>query len=153
MSKIIAKAAIRGANALYKQAEEALQEAIDKKGKDEPVAYPDTAYYLPIMLMLLGQKVEKLGDLEESMQEAKSLLHDIPSDELWLPYLGDTLDSGIATLIAEETIESLRYVMGTDDTSQDNIWLGFTGDATLRLQGIKLVDGRMPGFAAIAGCT
>jgi acetyl-CoA synthase len=35
----------------------------------------------------------------------------------------------------------------------DGIWLGFTDDATLRLQGIKLVDGRMPGFAAIVGCT
>jgi len=153
MSKIIATAAIRGANQIYKQAEEALQEAIDKKGKDEPVAYPNTAYYLPIMYLFLGQKAEKLGDLEESMQEAKKLLHDVPTDELWLPYLGDTLDSGVATLIAEETFESLKYVMGTDDASKDNIWLGFTDDSTLRLQGIKLVDGRMPGFAAIAGCT
>lgn len=35
----------------------------------------------------------------------------------------------------------------------NGIWLGFTDDSILRLQGIKLVDGRMPGFAAIAGCT
>ncbi len=153
MSKIIATAAIRGAHQIVKQAEEALQEAIDKKGKDAPVAYPNTAYYLPIMFLFLGQKVEKIGDLEEALQEAKKLLRDIPTDELWLPYLGDTLDSGVATLLAEEIIESLKYVMGTDDAMKDNIWLGYTDDAILRLQGIKLVDGRMPGFAAIVGCT
>lgn len=153
MSKIIATAAIRGAHQLVKQAEKALQEAIDKKGKDAPVVYPNTAYYLPIMFLFLGQKVQTVGDLEESLAEAKKLLGRIPTDELWLPYLGETLDSGVATLLAEEIIESLKYVMGTDDASKDNIWLGYTDDAILRLQGIKLVDGRMPGFAAIAGCT
>jgi len=151
MSKIIAKAAIRGAHKLVEQAEQNLQKAIKEKGKDTPVAYPNTAYYLPIMLMLLGQKVQKVGDLEESLQEAKKLLRDVPTDNLWLPYLGDALDSGIATLIAEEIIESLKYVMGPNPVN--GIWLGFTDDAILRLQGIKLVDGRMPGFAAIVGCT
>jgi acetyl-CoA synthase len=151
MSKIIATAAIRGAHELVKQAEEALGKAIDKKGKDTPVAYPNTAYYLPIILLFLGQKVQKLGDLEESLQEAKNLLGEIPSDKLWLPYLGETLDSGVATLIAEEIIESLKYVTGPNPVN--GIWLGFTDDAILRLQGIKLVDGRMPGFAAVVGCT
>ncbi len=151
MSKIIATAAIRGAHKIYKQAEESLAKAVKEKGKDHPVAYPNTAYYLPIMLLFLGQKVEKLGDLEESLQEAKKLLRDIPSNDLWLPYLGDALDSGVATLIAEETIESLKYVNGTNPA--DGIWLGYTDDAILRLQGIKLVDGRMPGFVAIAGKT
>jgi acetyl-CoA synthase len=151
MSKIIATAAIRGAHKIYKQAEESLARAIEEKGKDHPIAYPNTAYYLPIMLLFLGQKVEKLGDLEESMQEAKKLLRDIPSDDLWLPYLGDALDSGVATLIAEETFESLKYLIGPNPV--DGIWLGYTDDAILRLQGIKLVDGRMPGFVAIAGKT
>ncbi len=151
MSKIIATAAIRGAHKLVKRAEESLAKAIEKEGKDAKVEYPNTAYYLPIILLFLGQKVEKVGDLEYSLQEAKKLLRDIPSDELWLPYLGDTLDSGVAALIAEEIIESLKYVIGPDPTG--GIWLGFTDDSTLRLQGIKLVDGRMPGFAAIVGCT
>jgi len=151
MSKIIATAAIRGAHSLVKRAEESLAKAIEMKGKDAKVEYPNTAYYLPIMFLFLGQKVEKVGDLEYSLQEAKKLLRDIPSDELWLPYLGDTLDSGVAALIAEEIIESLKYVIGPDPV--EGIWLGFTDDSTLRLQGIKLVDGRMPGFAAIVGCT
>ena len=151
MSKIIATAAIRGAHNLVQRADEALAKAIEEKGRDEKVAYPNTAYYLPIDLLFLGQKVEKLGDLEESMQEARKLLSPIPSNELWLPYLGETLDAGVATLIAEETIEVLKYLVGPNPV--EGIWLGYTDDSILRLQGIKLVDGRMPGFAAIVGKT
>lgn len=152
MSKIIATAAIRGAHKIFNQAEAALAAAIKTHGKDTRVEYPNTAYYLPIMLLFLGQKVEKLGDLEESLAEARKLLHDIPSDDIWLPYLGDALDSGVATLIAEETIEALKYVNAAGKNGS-GIWLGFTDDSILRMQGIKLVDGRMPGFAAIVGAT
>ena len=151
MSKIIAKAAIRGAHAMVERAELSLAKAIKAKGKDGKVEYPNTAYYLPIMYLFLGQKVQKLGDLEESLQEARKLLSEIPTDELWLPYLGDTLNAGVATLIAEETIESLKYALAQNPA--EGIWLGFSDDATLRMQGIKLVDGRMPGFAAIVGAT
>ena len=151
MSKIIAKAAIRGAHRMVERAEEALAKAIEAKGKDAEAAYPNTAYYLPIMYLFLGQKVQKLGDLEESLAEARRLLRPVPADELWLPYLGDTLDCGVATLIAEETIEVLKFVTGPDP--REGIWLSFTDDSVLRLQGIKLVDGRMPGFVAIAGNT
>ena len=151
MSKIIATAAIRGAHTLVERAEKELAKTIEEKGKDHPAVYPDTAYFLPIILLFLGQKVQKLGDLEESLQEARRLLGHLPTDDLWLPYLGETLDSGVATLIAEETIEVLKYVNGPSPV--DGIWLGFTSDNILRLQGIKLVDGRMPGFAAIVGKT
>jgi acetyl-CoA synthase len=151
MSKIIATAAIRGAYKLVEQAEKALKKAIEVKGKDAAVVYPNTAYYLPIMLLFLGQKVQKVGDLEESLQEAKRLLGKIPDSKLWLPYLGETLNSGVAALIAEEIIESLKYLMGPNP--EQGIWLGFSGDNILRMQGIKLVDGRMPGFAAIVGST
>jgi len=151
MSKIIASAAIRGAHRMVERAAEDLARAIEEKGKDAKVEYPNTAYFLPIMFLFLGQRVQKLGDLEDSLQEARKLLRDVPADNLWYPYLGATLDAGVATLIAEETIEVLKYVMGRDPV--EGIWLGFTDDSVLRLQGIKLVDGRMPGFAAIVGRT
>ena len=151
MSKIIATAAIRGAHAMVARAEANVARAIEEKGKDCKVEYPNTAYYLPIMYLFLGQKVQKLGDLEASLQEARRLLPDVPAEDLWFPYLGGTLDAGVATLIAEETIEALKYVVGPNPV--EGIWLGFTDDAVLRLQGIKLVDGRMPGFAAIVGKT
>ncbi len=136
---------------MVERAEGDLAKAIEEKGKDAKVAYPNTAYYLPIMYLFLGQKVETLGDLTESLQEARKLLGQIPADELWLPYLGETLDSGVATLIAEETIEVLKFVTGPNPAN--GIWLSFTDDSILRTQGIKLVDGRMPGFAAIVGST
>lgn len=149
MSRIIAAAAIRGAHRMVERAEEALARAIAEKGKDQRVEYPNTAYYLPIMLLFLGQRVQKLGDLEESLQEARKLLPAVPTERLWLPYLGDALDAGVATLIAEETIEALKFVTGPNPV--ESIWLSFTSDSTLRQQGIKLVDGRMPGFVAIIG--
>jgi len=136
---------------MVERAEEALAAAVEAKGKDAAVAYPNTAYYLPIMYLFLGQKVQTLGDLAESLQEARKLLRPIPADDLWLPYLGDTLDGGVATLIAEETIESLKFVNGPSPV--EGIWLSFTNDGILRTQGIKLVDGRMPGFAALVGAT
>ena len=151
MSKIIATAAIRGAHAMVQRAEADLARAIEENGRDCKVEYPNTAYYLPIMYLFLGQKVQTLGDLEESLQEARKLLPDMPAENLWFPYLGGTLDAGVATLIAEETIEVLKLILGPNPV--EGIWLGFTDDATLRLQGIKLVDGRMPGFAAIVGHT
>ena len=134
---------------MVKRAEEALAKAIEEKGRDAEAAYPNTAYFLPIMYLFLGQKVEKLADLEESLAEARKLLAPVPKEEVWLPYLGDTLDAGVATLIAEETIEVLKFVTGPNPA--EGIWLSFTDDSILRTQGIKLVDGRMPGFAAIVG--
>src|SRR3990170_833963 len=91
---------------------------------------------------------ETLEDAQAPLRIARSFLAPVPTEAMWLPYLGDTLDAGIATLIAEEIIEALRYANGTQS---NGIYLGFTDDAILRTQGIKLVDGRMPGFAACVG--
>lgn len=148
MSKIIATAAIRGAYKLVNQAEEKLNKFIEEKGEKQEIGFPNTAYYLPFILALFGMEVKNLSGAKRALDEAKKLLPPIPDKELWLPYLGDTLNAGIAALAAEEIIEALRYFEGTEPKG---IWLGFTDDATLRMQGIKLVDGRMPGFAACVG--
>lgn len=149
MSKIIATAAIRGAHAYMAQAESDLQSAMESYGPEQAIAYPNTAYHLPIILALFGQKVETLQDGETALGQAKDLLASPPSDKLWLPYLGGTLDAGIATLIAEELIEALKYL--DPDYEPEPPFIGFTDDSILRSQGIKLVDGRMPGFAACVG--
>ena len=60
MSKIIASAAIRGAHKILGRAENKWQKAMDRWGASEPVGFPNTAYYLPIMLLFLGQRVEKI---------------------------------------------------------------------------------------------
>jgi len=148
MSRIIASAAIRGAHKYVKEAEEKLNELIEEKGEKQEVGFPNTAYYLPVILSLLGIEVKTLADVKKALEQARSFLPPLVKERVWLPYLGNALDAGIATLIALEIIEALKYLTGDEPKG---IWLGFTDDSILRMQGIKLVDGRMPGFAACVG--
>jgi acetyl-CoA synthase len=174
MSRYIATRAIRGANAIVHEAEVMLERALAEKGPDTPVSFPNTAYYLPFILGMTGTEISNIGDLPPVLEHAKSLLHPVPPDARWTPYLGETLDSGMATLFAEEIIMALRFVYdmqpeslpgldlagGTSFTSPDNgkepsldgHCNGPIDDIQLRSWGIQLVDGRMPGFAAIVGC-
>ena len=150
MSRIIASAAIRGAHKIVKQAEDTLAKAIKEKGKDARVEFPNTGYYIPIIYSMTGRAAEKLSDFEEVMaEEIKPLLPEPVSDDLWLPYLGPTLDAGMATLFAEEIIEACKYLIGPNPV--DGVWLGAADDVILRERGIQFVDGSAPGFAAIAG--
>ncbi len=55
-----------------------------------------------------------MGDLVPIVDRAKSLLHPVPPGKLWKPYLGETLDAGVATLLAAEAIEGVRFVNGTE---------------------------------------
>jgi acetyl-CoA synthase len=173
MSRYIATRAIRGANALVTEAELMLNKALKEKGAETPVAFPNTAYYLPLIFGMTGAKVETVGQLEPALKHARSLLHLTPSKRHWTPYLGETLDSGMATLIAAETIEALRFAYGLQPEPMTSFNLtgesSFTSpeastgqshnghlngpidDIRLRSWGIQLVDGRMPGFAAIVG--
>jgi acetyl-CoA synthase len=64
MSRYIATRAIRGANALVAEADALLKQAIADKGPDTPVAFPNTAYYLPVTYGMLNHKVQTLGDME-----------------------------------------------------------------------------------------
>jgi acetyl-CoA synthase len=148
MSKIVATAAIRGARKLALEAEGFLNKAIKEKGRDQKIEFPETAFYLPMANALLGAEVKTLGEAAEIMEHIKTLLHEEPSDKLWLPYLGDALDSGIAALLSEEIICVLRYLYKQEPQPDCN---GFFTDTILRSLGIQLVDGRMPGFAAILG--
>lgn len=148
MSRIIAQAAIRGAHQYVERAEHELSEAMESYGAQKKIGFPNTAYYLPLILAVTGIEVKTLADAKKALEIAKSLLPPLPEDHLWLPYLGPTLDAGVATLIAQEILEAHKYLRGEEPKG---IWLGFTGDAILRTQGIKLVDGRMPGFAACVG--
>ena len=112
MSRYIATRAIRGANALVNETEAMLQKALAEKGPDCKVAFPNTAYYLPTIFGMTGAQVETLGQLKPVLRHARSLLHPLPSDRRWTPYLGETLDSGMATLLAAETLEAIRFVYG-----------------------------------------
>jgi acetyl-CoA synthase len=172
MSRYIATRAIRGARSVVEEAEQLLQKALDEKGPDTTVQFPNTAYHLPLILGMTGREVDTLGQLRPVLAQANHLLHPLPANRRWTPYLGETLDAGMATLLAEEAIEAIRFVYGeepqpftglslagTSFTSPDEMSMNGDGhlngpidDIQLRSWGIQLVDGRMPGFAAIVGC-
>ena len=149
MSRIIATSAIKGAYKTFERAEKMLAASIEKNGEDQAVEFPDTGYYLPIIYSMSGIKVEKLSDCKKVLEEIRKLLPDIPSEKMWLPYLGGTLDAGIATLWAEEIIEAIKYIDGPSPV--DGIWLGAATDLIIRERGIEFVDGTAPGFAACVG--
>ncbi|MFC2068185.1 acetyl-CoA decarbonylase/synthase complex subunit alpha/beta [Chloroflexota bacterium] len=157
MSKIIASAAIRGSHKIFNRAENKWKEAMDKWGAKEPVGFPNTAYYLPVIYGILGAKVEKLGDMEAVLTRCRTILPPLVKEEHPLPYLAPALDAGMATLFAEEIIEAIRYLEQPDfytkqeDITDSNIWLGAADDIILRKRGIEFVDGTAPGFAAIVG--
>ena len=157
MSKIIASAAIRGAYKIVEQAEKKWRQAMDKWGANEPVGFPNTAYYLPVIYGILGEKVEKLGDMERILKRCRSLLPPPVKESHPLPYLAPALDAGMATFFAEEIIEAIRYLeepnfyLRGEEVTDENIWLGAADDVILRKRGIEFVDGTAPGFAAVLG--
>ena len=148
MSKVVATQVIRGAQDIFKQTKEYLDKAIKEKGPNQKIGFPETAFYLPMANALLGAKIETLKDAIPILEHAKSLLPKVPSDKVWLPYLGDALNAGMSTLFCEEIIVALRYLYGQEPQKDCN---GFFTDTIMRSLGIQLVDGRMPGFAAILG--
>lgn len=157
MSKIIASAAIRGAHKIVGRAEDKFKEAMDKYGAEQEAAFPNTGYYLPIIYGMLGIPVSTVGDMEEVIERCKSLLPPMVNEKVCLPYLGPTLDAGMATLFAEEIIEAVRYIETPDfytrgeDPDDGNLWLGAADDIIMRKRGVEFVDGTAPGFAAVLG--
>ncbi|HOK56532.1 MAG TPA: acetyl-CoA decarbonylase/synthase complex subunit alpha/beta [bacterium] len=157
MSKIIASAAINGAHKIVNIAEEKWKNAMDKYGPNQDVAFPDTAYYLPIIYGILGIPISKLSHMEKVFKICRELLPEPVGKECHLPYLGPVLDAGMATLFAEEIMEAIRYIEQPDfyfpdeEPPEDKLWLGAANDIILRKRGIEFVDGTAPGFAAVVG--
>ena len=112
MSRYIATAAIRGANRIVAEADALLQKALQEKGPETPVAFPNTAYFLPTIMGLTGAALRRSATCCRRPAWPRDMLHPVPRTQRWTPYLGETLDSGIATLLAEEAIMGLRFAYG-----------------------------------------
>ncbi len=147
MSKIIAELAIRGARDLVSQAQAASTAAIAHHGISTALCFPDTAYALPLTLALTGLSIDSLELAQAALERAESWL---PPEELG-ESLAPVLEAGRAALIAEEILEAIGLLDSKETPTQSGAVGGFPGDAALRSQGIKLVDGRMPGVAACVG--
>jgi len=154
MSKLIATSAITAAREMVDRAEKLLEETIAAKGEDFEFEFPDTAFFLPMIYAMTAYQIRTLGQMREGIRFARELLHDAPDSALWKPYLGEALDSGMATLFAEEIWLALQYIHGNEPKTDEEsgvAYNGFITDTIQRNLGIQLVDGTMPGFAAILG--
>lgn len=91
-----------GANQAVELAGQLVQKAIDEKGKDFSVSFPNTAYSLPVIYAATGKKITTLGELEAAVGIAKSLVNETT-------HLQDALTAGLGTAVASEIIEALKY--------------------------------------------
>ena len=132
-----------GSDEMYRLAQEALADVSKRFADSEPVAFPDTAYYLACIYAMSGKKITNLGELKEIMEWIKSQMtrnnktHDI-------------FTSGVATACAAEVIEACKYIGNPDPYGHDPLW-GHCTDAEVRELGVPLVTGDIPGFVVFIG--
>ena len=136
------KTIFTGSNQALEAANGFLAKAIEEKGKDHKVAFPDTAYSLPIIYAATGKKMSTLGDLEGALAIVKSL---ISGKEL----LQDGFNAGLATALAAEVIEAIKYSIM--DAPYAAPCAGHISDAIIRSLGVPLVTGDIPGVAVVIG--
>ncbi|UWG95397.1 CO dehydrogenase/CO-methylating acetyl-CoA synthase complex subunit beta [Dehalobacter sp. DCM] len=131
-----------GSKTALQIAEESVAKAIAAKGKDYRVAFPETAYSLPLIYAITGNKTSTLDDLQGGLSLVKALI--VEEEDL-----GKALDAGIATAVAAEIIEAVKFVQ--DDNPYNPPCFGFITDAVIRSWGVGLVMGDIPGVAVIVG--
>jgi acetyl-CoA synthase len=149
MSHEVFTKVIQGATTYVGQAVRDLAAAREQRGDDAEVGFPETAFSLPMAYSLMGLEARTVADLIPIVAHCKELLPNPPAEQLWYPYLGSGLDAGAATMLAMEVSTALKY--STEPNPVPEGWQGFISDTIMRELGIQLVDGRMPGFAAILG--
>ena len=150
MSVSIAAKAERGAHELVDQAEQMLRKAIAERDRQTPFLFPNTVYYLPLILGQSAKAVEKLADLEPVLFQARELL--APGT----PRAGQVPNQGLAALLAAEAIEALSHAeessRSTGQTDQGSLLFNNPiSDGQVRTWGVHLADGRMPGLALLLG--
>ncbi len=154
MSKLIASSAIQASHEMFTRTRDLLESTIAAKGEGFEFEFPDTAFCLPLINAMTAYGIRTPGQMREGLRFAEELLTDAPEETLWKPYLGEALDAGMATLFCQEIWLALRYIEGLEpvrDDALDLTYNGFITDTIQRNLGIQLVDGTMPGFAAIIG--
>lgn len=140
---------VKGAGNVISETEKRLEAIVKDKGTDFALAFPETAFYLPLANALLGLEARTLKDAAKILSTAKALvIKNVPSEDKWTTFLKDALDAGVATILAEEVLCALRYIEGKEPQAGCS---GFFSDTLLRSLGIQLVDGRISGIAVILG--
>ncbi len=143
--KRLFKEAYEGAVTAVSYAEILLNQAIRRYGKDHPVAYPDTAYFLPVIRCLSGEEIKTLGDCLTPLNRQRMLMREEKT-------FANARQWGEAAWYAADIIEAVRYLRHTPENPLHvPPWTGFIGDPVVRSYGTKMVDWTIPGEAVILG--
>ncbi len=129
-----------GSDEMYEQAVQALNEAVGKHDLLTAVSFPDTAYYLPCIYAFTGMKIKTLGELKHALGVIREMMTKEKRTD-------DIFHSGIATAMAAEVIEAVKYLMEEDPYPAP--YHGHLSDAEIRELGVPLVTGDLPGIAII----
>jgi acetyl-CoA synthase len=145
MSQSITAGAAHGASILVDQAQQVLGKSVTEHGARAPFSYPDSAFYLPIILGKSAKTVERISDLQPAVLQARSLLSGSPTD-----------DVPLAALFAAEALEALHCaeasLVPTNGMPPTSVrFVSPISDEQVRKWGIQLSDGRVPGIALIIG--
>ena len=128
--------------AQYKErAEELVAKTIEEKGREAVGKLPDTAYALPVIYAITGEKLETVGDLERGLEMAAARTNRTR-------YLQDALDAGVAAAMYTEIIQACKYIDGKPHPEHVQ---GHLTDAMVRSFGVALVTQDIPGVAVIIG--
>ena len=128
--------ASEGSNALVSAARNAVSEAKKKHG-NIPLAFPETAYGLPLLYGWKG-----IGEID--LDGALSFLNGLTAADKRT--LDDGFHAGENAMYAAEIIEAVRYLDGMTDEGE-----GFIPDRILRELGLSFVDETIPGAVLFLG--
>ncbi|SFG02158.1 CO-methylating acetyl-CoA synthase precursor /acetyl-CoA decarbonylase/synthase beta subunit, partial [Desulfotomaculum arcticum] len=143
--KKLFKEAYEGTITALSYAEILLNQAIRTYGKNQPVAYPDTAYYLPVIRCLSGEEIKTLGDMVPVLNRMRNAVKEEKT-------FANARKWGEATWYAADIIEAVKYIKNTkEEPLYQAPWTGFIGDPVVRQYGTKMVDWTIPGEAVILG--
>jgi acetyl-CoA synthase len=146
--KTVAGLMVSGSEKIVSAADGYMAKAIKEKGATQALAFPETAFYLPLANALLGIEAKTLEDGKKILATARTLLPKVPSEDKWNTFLKDALNAGVATILSVEVLLALKYLYGEEPQKDCP---GFFSDTLLRALGIQLVDGRISGIAVILG--
>jgi acetyl-CoA synthase len=145
---------LQGAESLAGRASQALAGAIESKGREQFFEFPDTAYHLPVIYALTGLPVRTIGDMETALGRTREMLTGIIERHPDSPTLGDAAEAGLTSLFAAELLLSISTLQGQDAKARPDssyAYQGFIPDTIMRTLGVQLVDGTIPGIAALIG--
>jgi acetyl-CoA synthase len=131
-----------GADQWYDQATEAVNAAVDKYGLDQAVSFGNTAYFLPCIYAMLGDKITTLAEMK-TLMEGK--VKDLMTREQRTKSI---FTSGIASVLCCECIEACKYIEGNP---YEMPVIGHLTDAEIREIGLPLVVDDIPGFVVMIG--